>query len=123
MAVIYALYVIAAANVALTSFFALQALANPRTLVTGKVTPGMRTLTYFGAMRTFALAVATIAAIVTGAREAAVWLSGVGAAVILFDSIPGQQQNNPGRALIPLGLGVAQTILLILTLRSAATFP
>jgi hypothetical protein len=106
------LQIIAVLNVGLTSFYALVALSNPKTLAPGRTTPGMRTLVYFGAMRTFALGAATIGAIVLGAREGFLWLAGVGAAVILFDSLPGQVTRDPKRTLIPLGIGAVQAVLL-----------
>ena len=106
------LQAIAILNVGLTSFYALLALSNPKSLVPGRATPGMRTLVYFGAMRTFALAVATVGAIVLGAQEAFLWLAGVGAAVILFDSLPGQVTRDPKRTLVPLGMGAVQAVLL-----------
>jgi hypothetical protein len=106
------LQILAVLNVGLTSFYALVALSNPKSLVPGRATPGMRTLVYFGAMRTFALAIATVAAIVLGAIEGFLWLAGVGAAVILFDSLPGQVTRDPRRTLIPLGIGAVQAVLL-----------
>ncbi|MEZ5937849.1 MAG: hypothetical protein R3C52_06470 [Hyphomonadaceae bacterium] len=111
-----ALQIVAVVNVVVSSVFAFWALTDPRRLGPAKTgkrgTQSTRTLAYFGAMRTLILAAATVAAIALGARQGFLWLAGVGAVILLFDSLPGQARRDPAWALIPLGVGVVQVILL-----------
>jgi hypothetical protein len=120
-----ALQVVAVLNVLVSSFFAFWALTNPKRVApakAGKRTPqSVQTFAYFGAVRTLILAAATIASIALGARQGFLWLAGVGAFILLFDSLPGQSKRDPAWALVPLGIGVVQLVLLAIVVNGIVT--
>lgn len=121
-----ALQVVAVLNVVVSSVFAFWALTNPKRVApakaTGRKTPqSVQTFAYFGAVRTLILAAATIATIALGARQGFLWLAGVGAFILLFDSLPGQSKRDPAWALVPLGIGVVQLVLLAIVVNGIVT--
>jgi len=112
---IYALYVVAVLNVAFMGTYAFQTLANPKK-AGARAQERAYNLAYSNAMRTIPLALATIGAIFLGAREAFIWLAGVGCVIQLLDSLPGQVKRDPKETLRPLGLGILQLALLAIYL-------
>lgn len=116
------LFILLEACAAITSLigsaYALQALSNPKLITRGKPTPGVRMLVFLASARSFLITAATLGAILVQAKEALIWLAGIGVAMQFLDSIQGQVQNSPMRTLMPLGLGLLQLVLLLVVLNA-----
>jgi hypothetical protein len=70
------------------------------------------------AARAIIVLVATLAAAVAGSRDGAIWLAAIGASFLLVDSLTGQVARDPARALVPLGVGCLQLVLLLIVVQA-----
>jgi hypothetical protein len=112
------LQIVACLTAVIGTAFALQVMADPRLIGRGKGGAVVRMLAFLAAGRSFIVTAATIGAVILQAREAVLWLAGVGVAMQLLDSIQGQVKNSARQLLLPLGLALGQLLLLVLVINT-----
>ena len=94
-------------NVLVAAGFSVVSLVNLRLIAPGEPNEAARIMALYAAARTLPLAILTIAALISGQREAITWLATLAGVVQLVDVYIGLQQRDPGRTWGPLALGVA----------------
>jgi hypothetical protein len=104
-------------SVVVAAAYAMQTAANPKLITGGRATAGVRLLAFLACARTIVIGAAAFGTMVLGARQAFVWIAGITVVLQLLDSLQGQVQNDPGRTLAPLGVGLLQLVLLLVVIQ------